>query len=123
MAISWIVFAGVFGGSLIGMLLGRILHEDYLSSDSKDIIKLVMGLIATMSALVLALLISSAKASYDIQRNEVGQLAASSTACCPTMDRRLQTLAACSATCSPARLIRYGPETLTKRKKNQSPLG
>jgi hypothetical protein len=49
---------GVFGGSLIGMLLGSILHEDYLSSDSKDVIKLVIGLIATMSALVLALLIS-----------------------------------------------------------------
>jgi Na+/alanine symporter len=76
MAISWIAFACVFGGALLGMLFRRIVPEGHLSADSKDVIKLGMGLIATMSALVLALLISSAKTSHDTQSNEVTQMAA-----------------------------------------------
>jgi hypothetical protein len=57
------------------MGLRLILPEHHLSSDSKDVIKLGMGLTATMSALVLALLIASAKGSYDAQRNELTQVA------------------------------------------------
>ena len=76
MDIGCIVLACVFGGALLGMALHRILPEHHLSAESKDVIKLGMGLTATMSALVLALLISSAKSSYDTQRNEVTQLSA-----------------------------------------------
>jgi Protein of unknown function (DUF4239) len=47
-----------------------------LSTESKDAVKVAMGLVATMSALVLGLLVSSAKGSYDIQRTEVIQMAA-----------------------------------------------
>jgi hypothetical protein len=74
MTIGWIVMACVFGGALLGMVLHRILPAHHLSTDSKDVIKLGMGLTATMSALVLALLIASAKSSYDAQRNELTQL-------------------------------------------------
>jgi hypothetical protein len=74
--IGWIVLACVFGGALIGMALHRILPEHHLNADSKDVIKLGIALTATMSALVLALLISSAKGSYDIQRNEITQVSA-----------------------------------------------
>jgi hypothetical protein len=76
MSIAWIVLACVFGGAVSGVVLRLILPERHLSSDSKDVIKLAMGLTATMAALVLALLISAAKSSYDAQRNEVTQLAA-----------------------------------------------
>ncbi len=76
MAISGIVFACVFGGAMLGMLLRSIVPEHHLSSDSKDVVKLGMGLIATMSALVLALLIASAKSSHDTQSGEVIQVAA-----------------------------------------------
>jgi len=58
------------------MALQMILPEHHLSTESKDVIKLGMGLTGTMSALVLALLISSAKTSYDTQRNELTQAAA-----------------------------------------------
>jgi hypothetical protein len=75
-AISCIVFACVFGGALLGMILRASLPESHLSTDSKDFVKLGMGLIATMSALVLGLLIASAKSSYDIQRNELTQISA-----------------------------------------------
>src|SRR5215813_2567463 len=75
-AISFIAFACVFGGSLLGMFLRVRLPEHHLSTDSKDFVKLGMGLIATMAALVLGLLIASAKSSYDIQRNELTQSSA-----------------------------------------------
>lgn len=76
MAISWIVFACVFGGALFGMALRSRLPEAHLSPDSKDVIKLAMGLLGTMSALVLALLIASAKTSHDTQTAEITQMAA-----------------------------------------------
>jgi len=76
MSIGWIVLACVFGGALLGMALRLILPEHHLSAESKDVIKLGMGLTAMMSALVLALLTNSAKSSYDAQRNEVTQLSA-----------------------------------------------
>jgi hypothetical protein len=66
----------VFGGALLGMAIRAILPEHHLNAESKDVIKLGMGLIATMSALVLALLTNSAKGSYDTQRNELTQAAA-----------------------------------------------
>jgi hypothetical protein len=76
MTISLLVFACVFGGALLGMRLRSRLPETHLSADSKDVIKLAMGLLATMSALVLALLIASAKSSHDTQSGEVTQMAA-----------------------------------------------
>ena len=75
-AIGGIVFACVFGGALLGALLRAILPERHLNADSKELVKLAMGLMATMSALVLGLLIASAKTSYDAQRNEVLRMSA-----------------------------------------------
>jgi Protein of unknown function (DUF4239) len=76
MAISWIVFGCVFGAAMLGMFLKSVVPEHHLSADSKDVVKLGMGLIATMSALVLALLIASAKSSHDTQNGEVIEMSA-----------------------------------------------
>ena len=73
-AVSFIAFACVLGGALLGMFLRASLPEHHLSADSKDFMKLGMGLIATMAALVLGLLIASAKSSYDIQGNGLTQI-------------------------------------------------
>jgi hypothetical protein len=70
-SVTWITFAFVFGGAVLGMVLRSILPNDNLNSDSKDVVKLGMGLIATMAALVLGLLIASAKGSFDTQSNEL----------------------------------------------------
>ena len=72
--VSGIVFACVFGGALLGMSLRPLLPERHATADSKDVVKLGMGLIATMAALVLGLLIASAKGSYDTQRAELTQM-------------------------------------------------
>jgi hypothetical protein len=72
--VSSMVFMIVFGGALVGMALRRVLPEDHLSSDAKDVVKLAMGLIATMAALVLGMLVSTAKSSYDTRKNEVAEM-------------------------------------------------
>jgi hypothetical protein len=96
MEIGGIVFACTFGGALAGMGLRAVLPEHHLSADSKDVVKLGMGLIATLSALVLGLLIASAKSSFDGQRTGFQQLAANLV----LLDRAL---------------ARYGPETKDAR--------
>jgi hypothetical protein len=69
--IALIVFACVFGGALLGMFLRVLIPEHHLNEDTKDVIKLGMGLIATMAALVLGLMIATAKSSYDTQSEAV----------------------------------------------------
>ena len=75
-AIVGIVFACLFGGALLGLFLGFILPESHRSSETKDVMRLGMGLLATMTALVLSLLIASTKNSYDTKRSELIQMAA-----------------------------------------------
>lgn len=69
--IGVITFVCVFGGTIVGMLLRRTLPDNHLSGDSKDAVKMASGLIATLSALVLGLLISSAKSSFDEMSNAI----------------------------------------------------
>jgi maleate cis-trans isomerase len=70
------VFGCLVAAVLLGRLIRRLLPQEHLSADSRDVIKLAIGLVATMSALVLGLLVSSAKGSYDTERSEVIQMAA-----------------------------------------------
>ena len=74
--ISLVIFGCVVGAVLMGRALSRRLPADHLSADTKETVKLAMGLLATMSALLLGLLVASAKGSYDNARNEVIQMAA-----------------------------------------------
>jgi hypothetical protein len=61
---------------LLGRTVRRHLPEGHLSADSRDAVKLAMGLVATMTALLLGSLVSSAKGTYDTKRSEVIQMAA-----------------------------------------------
>ena len=76
MTISLIVFACVFCGTLAGTFVGLKLPGHYLDEDAKDAIKLALGVMVMMSALVLSLLVSSAKSSYDLKRTQLTQIAA-----------------------------------------------
>ncbi len=73
---SLIVFGCVFSSALVGMFLSRKLPVSNLGPDSKDVVRLGMGLVSTTVAVALGLLISSAKFFFDTQSNEVTQLAA-----------------------------------------------
>jgi hypothetical protein len=76
LTVGLMVFASIFGGALLGIFLHSSLPQHHLGADSKDIVKLGMGLVATMSALVLGLLVASAKGSYDTQSTELTRLSA-----------------------------------------------
>jgi len=74
LVIACIIFACIFGGALLGMLLRSKLSSEHLSAESKELVKLTMGLVATMSALVLGLMVASAKNTFDTQRQGLAQL-------------------------------------------------
>jgi len=96
MTIGGVVFAVVFGGAFLGMYLRSILPEHHLSADSKDIIRIAMAMIATLAALVVGLLIASAKSSFDCKDSELTRAATRYI----LLDRTL---------------AQYGPETRASR--------
>src|SRR5271154_3117980 len=89
---SVFVFACVFGGTIFGIFLRNALPEHHLSGATKDVVRLGTGLIGTIAALVLGLLIASANTTYQTQSSQVQQL----TANIVVLDRTLAL---------------YGPET------------
>ena len=70
------VFVCVLGGTAFGMFLRTRLPEHHLSGDTKDVVKLGTGLIGTIAALVLGLLIASANGTFQTQSGQVQQLTA-----------------------------------------------
>lgn len=67
---------GLVGVTLLGGCLRRIVPAEQLSADSKEVMKLALGIVGTMTAILLGLLISSAKETFDTTRSEVTQMAA-----------------------------------------------
>jgi hypothetical protein len=102
-------FIFIFGGALLGMLLRLVLSEPHLNPDTKDVIRLSTGLIATLSALVLGLLIASAQSTFQAQNNQIKQI----TANVVLLDN---ILARSGADAEPVRLLlRSGVKTLVGR--------
>ncbi len=66
----------VFGGALFGLWLQKVLPDQHLSTDTKDVVRLATALVATISALILSLLVSSANSSFDRFDDELTQNAA-----------------------------------------------
>src|SRR5207244_10417363 len=76
LTIGFISAGCIFGGVLLGMLLQKVLPEHHLRSDSKDTVKVGAGMLATLTALVLGLLVSSAKSSFDGMNAGIAQAGA-----------------------------------------------
>ena len=95
-ALSLFAFACILGCTLIGMVVSARLPAHHLSDGSKDTVKLGTALIATMAALVLGLLIASAKNHYDKMSDELEHISAKIL----QLDRVLAA---------------YGPETMETR--------
>ena len=98
--VSLLVFACAFGSALLGMFIRRFLPAHHVGPDSKDVVRVGMGMVATTVALVLGLLVYSAKSFYDTQTAEVTQLASTAL----LLDRIL---------------AHYGPETADVRTELQ----
>jgi len=73
-AVAAAFFACIVVGTIAGAILRTRLSEDHLHPDSKDVIKMAVGLIATLSALVLGLLIATAKTSFDARSSQVREI-------------------------------------------------
>lgn len=79
MTSGWVfltTLASTIGGSVLGAVLRRCLPAQYLSIENKEVIRLGVGLLATLSAVVISLMIASAKSSYDIQDAHFRQFSA-----------------------------------------------
>ena len=76
LALSCLIFVLTLGGILLGTSLRRALPDHHLSKGSRDVVQLGVGLIATIAALVLGLLIAAAKSSYDTQNSQIKQITA-----------------------------------------------
>ncbi|HTO58737.1 MAG TPA: DUF4239 domain-containing protein [Pseudomonadales bacterium] len=75
--IASLAFLAIVAGSAVGMLVGRRLPDHHLESGSKDVVRLAMAMIATMTALVLGLVTGSAKSTFDGDDTAVKHTAAS----------------------------------------------
>jgi hypothetical protein len=76
LALSCVIFALTIGGILLGVMLRRALPKHHLSKESQEVVRLGVGLVATIAALVLGLLIAAAKGSFDTQSGQVKEITA-----------------------------------------------
>ena len=102
--IGGVVFIFTFGGALLGLWLRGRLPPAHVTDATKDTVKLGVGLVATMTALVLGLVTASAKNSFDAVDAAVKHAAVDIL----TLDRVL---------------ARYGPETKEIRAAMKSSVG
>lgn len=91
-----VTFVCTLGCAWLGMAVRAKLPPPHVSRESQDVIRLGMGLVATMTALLLGLVTAAAKGSFDSQDVAVRNAAAGVL----TLDRLL---------------ARYGPETQATR--------
>ena len=92
--VAVVIFACTLAGAHLGVWLQ--LPEEHLSADSKDVVKLGTGFVATMAALVISLMVSSAKDTFDQRSIEISEVATDII----VLDRTL---------------MQYGPETKVAR--------
>ena len=74
--VGLLVFASLFGAALLGMRIRAWLPDHHINPEAKDSVRVAMGTVATMAALVLGLLVASTKGTYDAERNESTHMAA-----------------------------------------------
>ena len=76
LTIGIISAACICGGAAVGYALQRVLPKHHLSKEAQDAVKLAVGVIATSTALVLGLLVSSSKGQFDAMGSRLVQFGA-----------------------------------------------
>lgn len=94
--IASITFICTFGSALAGTYIRSRLPPTHVSKESQDVVRLGIGLVATMTALLLGLVTAAARSTFDTQDAALKNSAAAIL----TLDRHL---------------ARYGPETKRTR--------
>ena len=96
LTIAAITFVCAFGAAVIGAYLHDRLPAPHLSRESQDVVRLAMGLIATMTAILLGLVTTAARSTFDAHETAIRNSAVNIL----TLDRHL---------------ARYGSETKSTR--------
>jgi hypothetical protein len=73
---SLLVAVAVFLSSLVGLSLHRVVPEGHLSQETRSVILLGTGTLSLLASLVLGLLVSTAKSSYDATETRIQNYAA-----------------------------------------------
>ena len=95
-ATAFVTFVSTFGSSMLATVVRSKLPPAHLSKESQDVVRLGIGLVATMTALLLGLVTAAARGTFDAQDAALRNAAANIL----TLDRLL---------------ARYGPETKPTR--------
>jgi hypothetical protein len=66
-----VAFVGIIAGAWFGAYLRRVLPKHHLTAETESVVRIGVGLIATMAALVLGFLLASAKGSFDTKTEEI----------------------------------------------------
>jgi hypothetical protein len=96
-AVAFLVLASLLAGAGLGFWFSTIVPEHHLSAHSKDSVRQSVAVLSTLTALVLGLVVGSAKSSYDAKGDALTAMAADII----LLDRNL---------------AQYGPETAEARK-------
>lgn len=96
LVIAFVAFVLAFGGAVAAMYIRRWLPAPHLSKESEGVVRLGIGLVATMTALLLGLMTQAARSAFETQDAAVRTSAANIL----TLDRHL---------------ARFGPETKPTR--------
>ena len=76
LAISFVVYVCVMGGALAGIYLNRVLPPEHIKDETRQAVNIAVGVIATLTALVLGLMVASAKSSFDARAEDIREIAA-----------------------------------------------
>ena len=76
LAISFVVYVCVTGGALAGIYLNPVLPPEHVKDETRQAVNIAVGIIATLAALVLGLMVTSAKSSFDTRASDVREIAA-----------------------------------------------
>lgn len=74
--LSIIIFTCIFGGAVLGIFLRAILPERHLTEDSRNMVTIGMGIVATMAAIAVGLMIQGAQISFSSQRSDLIDMSA-----------------------------------------------
>jgi hypothetical protein len=73
--IGLIILVMVFGSGLLGMLIRRKLPESHLSDETQSVVRLTMGVVGTLTAMVLGLLVATASTMFNTRNQQITQFA------------------------------------------------